>query len=1000
MIGVGGVAEPPKVPRVGGSEREGYIALCQEKRKDWWGSGKVQHGVERSRNEKMGMESGEVWSMVDVYRESERFREEESKVEGRGLQGSGGRDKDAIKRESIKEVKRRMWTSGVADHSSRKRKWGETDGGKLQRIEHVDKIRVLQARGGAGNDAGDYDGRLHVQDRYQESISRDKGEFEGQQILENSMERCTLRIPSVTIGSGFSTENIQCSHGSSNSVFKIFGDTNFIFRGRHTGTWEFEGTDRAACTSGDQSSAEMGVHHKREEIIKGSSEGSGVSGSSIQHRDESNIDTSEKDKRHEEMCNEDVREKGSDSERSSNIGGENPVDDDSIREVERAENEVGMEVEGNGEERLGHEGKKEQGIDRSVEGVGILDCEEERMGVGVSEVKATSDDSNRCGSERGSSKDCDWKENNMEAMEVEYAGEKGILKLSGVIDVSESDKGSEEGSERNEGVVDNGFKISGSICEEDLWEDGKVSKVELESVKNFEKREGEFEDKSSIREGDKTSGQDVEGGGQDGLRAERESSKDAREEMGNNRLRLDGYEVFSQGTKIHIIATRRESSSDGCIHDRLESLEDVLRISTASNDIEGGGEDYSGWSESDNNSAIKITYVQQGHAVGGRGDSVGTRSDKGGRKGGSGEEDVCSGIDRWVDVQPKPVTERNFAALNKFGKDILFESTENAGAVQRLRAWKDFERFMIQEQLSVISPEAIVSFLGWKVFCEKVSAGVIEAYRTAICSVIEIIGGKQWGTHPLIARAVRAARRLRPVEARYSNMWNAKVMWDYCSENKLLEPVKRKELRMRTLCLLRLNLAARTKDIERISRKSVKVLEDGVQFQFYGWKTQRYEGTKLSKPIVVKFMNDPNKCAAKHLIRYMESNEEFYSSEEGRQHDKIWIWWNSGKPLKTQTLATDAREMMRRCGIDVNLFKPATLRHAAITFWRSLGESREKVAERTMHRSLNIISFYYDKAAVSTDLMAELESRVWARGDPLDDEESEEEFEEEGVSVQ
>ena len=58
------------------------------------------------------------------------------------------------------------------------------------------------------------------------------------------------------------------------------------------------------------------------------------------------------------------------------------------------------------------------------------------------------------------------------------------------------------------------------------------------------------------------------------------------------------------------------------------------------------------------------------------------------------------------------------------------------------------------------------------------------------------------------------------------------------------------------------------------------------------------------------------------------------------------------------------------------------------------------MAERTMHRSLNIISFYYDKAVVSTDLMAELESRVWARGDPLDDEESEEELGEEGMSVQ
>ena len=72
-------------------------------------------------------------------------------------------------------------------------------------------------------------------------------------------------------------------------------------------------------------------------------------------------------------------------------------------------------------------------------------------------------------------------------------------------------------------------------------------------------------------------------------------------------------------------------------------------------------------------------------------------------------------------------------------------------------------------------------------------------------------------------------------------------------------------------------------------------LEDGVQFQFYGWKTQRHEGTKLSKPIIVKFMNDLDKCAAKHLIKYMELNKEFNEEEAGSKHDKVWLWWCWGK---------------------------------------------------------------------------------------------------------
>ena len=86
---------------------------------------------------------------------------------------------------------------------------------------------------------------------------------------------------------------------------------------------------------------------------------------------------------------------------------------------------------------------------------------------------------------------------------------------------------------------------------------------------------------------------------------------------------------------------------------------------------------------------------------------------------------------------------------------------------------------------------------------------------------------------------------------------------------------------------------------------------------------------------------------------------------------------------------------MQTVGIDVNLYKPATLRHAAISMWIGMGESREVVAQRTGHRSLNIISFYYDKS-LERDLTASLESRLWSSENPGDDEESEEEFDCEG----
>jgi hypothetical protein len=116
--------------------------------------------------------------------------------------------------------------------------------------------------------------------------------------------------------------------------------------------------------------------------------------------------------------------------------------------------------------------------------------------------------------------------------------------------------------------------------------------------------------------------------------------------------------------------------------------------------------------------------------------------------------------------------------LLQMGMNILSESTEKQTAVRRLR--ENGQGF------SIISPEVILRFIAKKVSVSKISVGVIGTYSTAICHVIDIIGGKLWGNHPMIARAVRAVKRMKPVEARYCELWSAKVLWEYIAENRMI----------------------------------------------------------------------------------------------------------------------------------------------------------------------------------------------------------------------
>ena len=94
---------------------------------------------------------------------------------------------------------------------------------------------------------------------------------------------------------------------------------------------------------------------------------------------------------------------------------------------------------------------------------------------------------------------------------------------------------------------------------------------------------------------------------------------------------------------------------------------------------------------------------------------------------------------------------------------------------------------------------------------------------------------------------------------------------------------------------------------------------------------------------------------------------------ECRSPDKgIWFGYRKRKSsLKPATLSKDCKQIMELAGIPPQ-FSAATIRHAAITWWRNMGVPLEVVMARTGHRSSQLVLFYYDKSNVSHDITSDL----------------------------
>ncbi len=100
-------------------------------------------------------------------------------------------------------------------------------------------------------------------------------------------------------------------------------------------------------------------------------------------------------------------------------------------------------------------------------------------------------------------------------------------------------------------------------------------------------------------------------------------------------------------------------------------------------------------------------------------------------------------------------------------------------AKQWLKAWSNLCRFMHDRVWTVLSLEVIVSFLAKRFYIGGISASIMQSFRTAFCTIVEVITGKSSGNHPLIMRSIRASNNCDWWRQKYSIMWDAKIMWDY-----------------------------------------------------------------------------------------------------------------------------------------------------------------------------------------------------------------------------
>lgn len=293
----------------------------------------------------------------------------------------------------------------------------------------------------------------------------------------------------------------------------------------------------------------------------------------------------------------------------------------------------------------------------------------------------------------------------------------------------------------------------------------------------------------------------------------------------------------------------------------------------------------------------------------------------------------------------------------------------SVNAVTRSRRSKDCERFaswLKEKEVSEFDCRHVLEFLE-----QAATPTSYASLRTSISTTIKMFSDFKITELALVQRHAQGWARRHPKAPKYETMFDAMLLY---SHFRNFNPDQSNWVGVRTkaLILLRLSIAGRNRDVHAIDYDSIKFSEKFLEFRFYRWKTQASSGRKFSNFFkIVKMERKESICTYVWFKKYLDMNRQRFSELEDDPRPRTpWLKFRGGRITNANSLLDNTKVLMASAGVDTTIYGPGSLRHAAISLWRERGISEDSVKKRTGHRSLRIISEYYDRSSSNVDLMA------------------------------
>jgi integrase len=288
-----------------------------------------------------------------------------------------------------------------------------------------------------------------------------------------------------------------------------------------------------------------------------------------------------------------------------------------------------------------------------------------------------------------------------------------------------------------------------------------------------------------------------------------------------------------------------------------------------------------------------------------------------------------------------------------------------------IRRWR---LFCNQREINLFQP-SVAEALDFLVEMYELGIGysAMNTARCALSSFIMPVNNVSFGAQPLVIRFMKGIFHRRPTRPRYEHIWDVSVVLNYLKTLSPVRDLSLKDLSLKLITLIALTTGQRGQSLHLINLCDIKKSKSTFTIVISDLVKQSRPGVSAPALRLNAYPVDRRLCVYTIMCEYLRRTMYI----EKNMESKLFISYiKPHKAISRDTVSRWIRTVLQRSGVDVTMFKPHSVRAAAVSAAKYQKVPIEDILRTAGWGSECTFRKYYDLPITDENVFA---NRVLAR---------------------